>query len=704
MEREYKVRPHPQDVQKHAARVHLRPATFNELGFTRGNLCTIATKGGIKRDAVLWQASGPNDIGKNVALLSRFMLDAVGLKLGDEIRLTPGGPVPDAGAVVMRETTLEGGSLGDLEELRWQHFLEHKLEVAEYVVPGTLFEDLMLRGSRRSFVVETVNGSSEGVGKFASCTSVEFSSGETNGVAGRLHVDALPALRKQTYELNRFFGHYGVDMSNWGRPLASCGVIVHGSHGTGKSLLLDRVAATGWGRVIRITSRDKPSTIQDHFDSSLQLRTSTIILIDDIDEMIGDGVTNRSSFIRHIRLGLDALAARTRKQKQRPNVVVVASCLDFWNDIPYELRKPGRFDKQIGLTAPDATGREEIIQSLINPLSDIEDKYKTELAHRTHAYTGEDLERVIDRATDAWSERIENGSPSSPYIWDDFRKGLQEVRPTALHDINLKPPTVKWSDIGGYEDVKTALQSVLKPFRNEQGIKQQAKKGILLYGPPGCSKTMTAQAFATECKASFFVVKGSELLNMYVGETERSIRNIFKRARETSPSVIFLDEIDSLAGARAGLGGGGGTVGSGGVQATATLLNEMDGFEESGDVFVLAATNRPDSLDPALIRPGRFDQLIYVPLPDLQAREAIVAARARKLNLPGDIDAAVLARDMEGYSGAEIATICGTAFVNQSSVAPGTAMEILQAAIRGTPRRTSKQLLDYFEKWQQSFA
>lgn len=205
---------------------------------------------------------------------------------------------------------------------------------------------------------------------------------------------------------------------------------------------------------------------------------------------------------------------------------------------------------------------------------------------------------------------------------------------------------------------------------------------------------MTAQAMATETGFNFFAVKGGELLNMYVGETERSIRNIFKRAAEASPSIIFFDEIDSLAGTRST-----GSSGSGGVQAVTTLLTEMAGFEERGNVFVLAATNRPDALDPALLRPGRFDELIYVPLPDVKAREAIIARMAKKLMFR-DIDVEELAHMTEGYSGAEVSNICGSAFSRSRGAGENaTAMEILKEKIRSTPKGVTYEHLNYFNNW-----
>lgn len=252
-------------------------------------------------------------------------------------------------------------------------------------------------------------------------------------------------------------------------------------------------------------------------------------------------------------------------------------------------------------------------------------------------------------------------------------------------------------------------------------------KGILLYGPPGCSKTMTAQAMATESGFNFFAVKGGELLNMYVGETERSIRNLFRRAKDASPSIIFFDEIDSIAGPSRSGGGGGasGGGGGGGVQALTTLLTEMDGFEKMGDVFVLAATNKPDSLDPALVRPGRFDQAIYVPLPDAPAREAIFANKARELRFSsgqvegqgeddgggdssghgggssGALDLAELARETDRYSGAEIAGICDKAFCGKYGGPPEAGvMDVLRAAIQDTPRGVTQAMLMQFDTWR----
>jgi AAA family ATPase len=585
-------------------------------------------------------------------------------------------------------------------------------EVADYILPGIPFEDVYLRGSQRSFVIVSVNGSATGVAKYdPSITVVEITNDEADSVVGKLKLEPLPTMARQIEQLNDFFDEYDIELENNAIPPFTCGIVIDGSHGTGKTMLLDHIAATRWGRVVPITEDDKPSAIQSTFETAVEQRGATIILIDDVTTLIGKHHANRLAFIKAIKHGLDILAKKAQRDNRRPNVLVVATCLDYLDDIPYDLQRPGRFWQHISLPTPDAPGRADILRSMKPPFSpDDLDKCISGLVDRTHAFTGGDLRNLLAKAMQARRKRV-TPQLGMPLEWEDAAKVFKEVRPSAMRDINLKPPTIHWSDIGGYEDVKLALQDVLRTpevcssligwilqaDNTMQGLQENRwvpTKGVLLYGPPGCSKTMTAQAMATETGFNFFAVKGGELLNMYVGETERSIRNIFKRAAEASPSIIFFDEIDSLAGTRSA-----GSSSGGGVQAVTTLLTEMAGFEERGNVFVLAATNRPDSLDPALLRPGRFDELIYVPLPDLKAREAIIARMAKKL-LFRDVDVDELARMTEGYSGAEVSNICGSAFSRSREAGDNaTTMEVLKAKIRNTPKGVTYEHLSYFNNW-----
>ncbi|KAI1426527.1 P-loop containing nucleoside triphosphate hydrolase protein [Xylaria sp. FL1777] len=703
MKDEYKTRIQPTDVagqknptHKNAAKIFIHPSTFAQAGFVTGSSCLVDVNG-VQREAVAWP--GDSKVANNIASISRVFQNVANLELGQFIRVVPGGPVPSAQIVVIRETTSDIPLLPDsgAEHARWVHHLEYKLELADYILPGTPFEDVFLRGSQRSFVVESVNGSAKGVARYDPTTTViEISNDEANGVVGKLRLEPLPNMARQIEQLNDFLDEYDIDLESNAIPPFTCGIVIDGTHGTGKTMLLDHIAASRWGRVERITEDNKPSTIQTIFETAVDRRGATIILIDDILMLIGKNNANRPGYIKAIKTGLDLLAKKAQTDSRRPNVLVAATCLDYLDDIPYDLQRPGRFWQHVSLPTPDVPGRAEILRSMKPPFS-AEDlnKHISDLANQTHAYTGGDLRNLLAKAMQARRKRVASQS-DLPLEWEDIAKVFKEVRPSAMRDINLKPPTIHWSDIGGYEDVKLALQDVLRNPDDLEENRWIPPKGVLLYGPPGCSKTMTAQAMATETGFNFFAVKGGELLNMYVGETERSIRNIFKRAAEASPSIIFFDEIDSLAGTRSTSSGGGG---GGGVQAVTTLLTEMAGFEERGNVFVLAATNRPDALDPALLRPGRFDELIYVPLPDVKAREAIIARMARKLVLK-DVDVGELARMTEGYSGAEVSNICGSAFSRSREAGDkSTAMEVLRAKVRGTPRGVTYEHLSYFNDW-----
>ncbi|KAI2614190.1 AAA-domain-containing protein [Hypoxylon fragiforme] len=708
---DFKIRLQPQDVAsqkspnfRNSAKIFIHPTTFAQGGFNTAHLCNIEVEELGRWELVAWPAPDKN-VANNIVSISRVFQKKAGLELGQMAKVTPGnGPVPDAGVVVMREITPDATPLPPSEQTRWQYHLESRLEVAEYIMSGISFDDIVLNGSRRSFRVTSVNGRVDGVAKYTpNTTVVELSNNEASNPRGKLEVSLLPGMKRPTDELNEFFNDYNVEFDGYTTPTYSCGIVIHGSHGTGKSMLLDHIAATNWGRVVRLSYHEKTTTIQQHFKTAMEQRSPTIIFIDDITKLIGKDQSNRQVMIETIGEGLDALANKARQQNIRPQVLVVATCLDFLTDIPHALQRPGRFEEHIALPIPDAQGRKEIIRFHQPTFAeDVFDQHVSDLGDRTHAYTGADLRKVLYRATKAWRKRVGKPSKAHPLTWEDVTKGLHEVRPTAMHDINLKPPTVRWSDIGGYEEVKVALQRVLRRPTGPRAKMSKPPKGVLLYGPPGCSKTMTAQAMATESDFNFFAVKGGELLNMYVGETERSIRNLFKRAREASPSIIFFDEFDSIAGSRQGPGSSGGSS----VQALTTLLTEMDGFERIGEVFVLAATNKPELLDSALRRPGRFDELIYVPLPDAKAREAIFAAKAKELGFPeGEIDIPELAAQTEGFSGAEVARICDKAFWDADEDEEGSvqAMQVLLAAIGKTPMLVTQDMLDHYKEWQEKF-
>lgn len=322
---------------------------------------------------------------------------------------------------------------------------------------------MFLRGSQRSFIVESVNGSAIGVTKYDPATTVvEISNEEAAGVVGKLKLEPLPNMARQVEQLNDFFDEYDMELENNAIPPFTCGIVIDGSHGTGKTMVLDHIAATRWGRVVQITEDDKPSTVQTIFETAVEQRGATIILIDDITTLIGKNNANRPGYIKAIKNGLDALAKKAQNDNKRPNVIVAATCLDYLDDIPYDFQRPGRFWQHVSLPTPDAPGRAEILRSMRPPFSpEDSDKSVSDIVDRTHAFTGGDLRNLFAKAMQARRKRV---APQfdMPLEWQDVTKIFKEVRPSAMRDINLKPPTIHWSDIGGYEDVKMALRDVLR--------------------------------------------------------------------------------------------------------------------------------------------------------------------------------------------------------------------------------------------------
>jgi AAA family ATPase len=411
--------------------------------------------------------------------------------------------------------------------------------------------------------------------------------------------------------------------------------------------------------------------------------------------------------------------------------------LDYMEDVPPDLATEGRFEEDIMLAVPNADERLEILKSMDVPLpEDVREQHLSELARRAHAYNPRDLKKLVRKATRLAVARLDTTTtaslePSSSLTISlaDLEDALPKTRPSTMAGINLKPPVVRWDDIGGQDDVKRALKRMVRlttTVASDPALRSLVvtlPKGMLLYGPPGCSKTLSAQAFATESGFNFFSVKGAELLNMYVGESERAMRNLFSRAAAASPSIIFFDEIDSIAGQRGPSGGAGGGNGGGAgagsgasrtqsaVNLITTLLTEMDGFETLTGVFVLAATNRPEAMDPALLRPGRFDQVVYVGPPDLATREAVFRVHLRRCALADDVDFAELARTTDGHSGANIKHICAEAGLavlhrvmeEEAPHASIIAMADLLEAIERTPRLITNEMVEGYERWQKRF-
>ncbi len=398
-------------------------------------------------------------------------------------------------------------------------------------------------------------------------------------------------------------------------------------------------------------------------------KAPSIIFIDEIDSIAPKreevtGEVERRVVSQLLSL-MDGLEARGK--------VIVIAATNRPNALDPALRRPGRFDREIEIKVPDKKGRLEILQIHTRNMPLAPDVDLEKLASLTHGFVGADLEYLCKEAAmkalrrvlpelKLDEDRIDYETLNKLQVtMSDFERALKDVQPSALREVFLETPNVRWTDIGGLENVKKELQEAIEwPLKFPEVYKKvgyKMPKGILLYGPPGTGKTLLAKAVATESEVNFISVRGPELLSKWVGESERGIREVFRKARQAAPCIIFFDEIDSLAPIR-GYGLGESMVTE---RVVSQLLTELDGIQELQDVIVLAATNRIDMVDPALLRAGRFDKLIYVPLPDRAARKQILEIHFKGKPLSPEVSIDRIADITDGFSGADLAAIANTA-------------------------------------------
>jgi transitional endoplasmic reticulum ATPase len=454
------------------------------------------------------------------------------------------------------------------------------------------------------------------------------------------------------------------------------GVLLHGPPGCGKTLLAKAVANESEANFHAINGPEIMSKFYGESEKRLrgifekaEKESPSIIFIDELDAIAPKREEVTGEVERRVVAQLLALMDGL---EARGNVIVIGAT-NRVNAIDPALRRPGRFDREIEIGVPDKRSRLEILQIHTRGMPLAKNVDLTILSDRSHGYTGADVAALCrEAAMKALRRYLPEIDLELTHIppeilekmevnLDDFMDAYREVTPTAMREVFLEVPTVRWDAVGGLDAVKQSLkESVEWPINQpqiftEMGI--EPPKGILLYGPPGCGKTLLARAVATESEANFISVKGPEIFSKWVGESEKAIREIFRKARMAAPTVIFLDEVDSLIPRRgSGYGDSGVT-----ERVISQLLTEMDGLEALQNVVVIAATNRPDILDPALLRPGRFDRLIYVPAPDDDSRLEILKIHVKGIPLSDDVNLEGLVKSTKGYSGADIKALCGEA-------------------------------------------
>jgi len=523
------------------------------------------------------------------------------------------------------------------------------------------------------------------------------------------------------------------------------GVLLFGPPGSGKTLIARAVAnETGaffflinGPEIMSKMAGDSEANLRRAFEEA-EKNSPAIIFIDEIDSIAPKRDKVSGEVERRI---VSQLLTLMDGMKGRGQVIIIAAT-NRPNSIDTALRRFGRFDREIDIGVPDEIGRIEVLRIHTKNMKLDEEVELGSIAKETHGYVGADLAQLCTEAAlqcirekmdliDIDDDTIDAAILESMSVTQDhFKHSLGATNPSSLRETVVEVPNTKWEDIGGLEEVKKNLQEmILYPIEHPEKFHKfgmNPSKGVLFYGPPGCGKTLLAKAVANECSANFISVKGPELLTMWFGESEGNVREIFDKARGAAPCVLFFDELDSIAQARGGSSGDGGGAGD---RVVNQLLTEMDGVGSKKQLFFIGATNRPDILDDALLRPGRLDQHIYIPLPDKPSRLNILKANLRKTPCAPDVDFGYMADLTEGFSGADLTEVCQRASkagireaieaecklkaameldptlgenLNQDPV-PELTRKHFEEALKSATKNVDPDLLERYEKFRRKF-
>ncbi|HLF06212.1 MAG TPA: CDC48 family AAA ATPase, partial [Thermoplasmata archaeon] len=502
------------------------------------------------------------------------------------------------------------------------------------------------------------------------------------------------------------------------------GVLLFGPPGTGKTLIARAVANEAGANFYSIQGPEIMSKYYGQSEERLREKFQeaeqnppAVLFIDELDSIAPkrdevQGEVERRVVAQLLTL-MDGLSSRG-------NLIVIAAT-NREDAIDPALRRPGRFDREIEIGVPDRVGRKEIlmIHSRGMPIEDGDaeekDKLLDELAQLTHGFVGADMAALCREAAMKTLRRylpeidLEKPVPNEVLekmrvMKHDFHEALREVEPSSLREVFIEIPRVSWSDVGGLDDVKDQLREVVElPLTNPAAFKQVGIKpvrGVLLYGPPGTGKTMLAKAVAHESQANFISIKGPEVISKWVGESEKGVRMIFRKAKQAAPSIIFLDELDAVA-SRRGSGNDSGVT----ERVVNQLLTSMDGIEGMEGVVIIGATNRPDMIDPALLRPGRFDRVIFVPPPDEKSRLAILKVHTKDMPLGADVVLEDLAKKLESYSGADLNGLvreAGMAAIRERSVK--VVMRHFDVALKKVGGSCDPETVKYYQSMAKALA
>ncbi len=651
------------DVGRGIARID--PVVFEKMGLMPGDTILIE---GTKQTAATVMRGYPEDEGTGIIRIDGHIRRNAGVGIDDKVKIRK--------VIAKPASQIAFAPLQPLRIMGGEEYLKRMLE-GRVVTRGDIIT-ISVMGNPIDLMVNSVKPVKD-VAIITASTQIKISEKPAKELPGipRVTYEDIGGLKEEIKKIREMvelplrhpelFERLGIEPPK--------GVLLYGPPGTGKTLLAKAVANEAYAHFIFLSGPEIMSKYYGQSEENLreifkeaQENAPSIIFIDEIDSIAPkrDEVTGEVErrVVAQLLALMDGLESRGK--------VVVIGATNRPNALDPALRRPGRFDREIEIGIPDRNARKEILEIHTRgvPLSGDVDLDK--LADMTHGYVGADLAALVKEAAmralrrvlpeiDIEVEKIPREILEKIMVtWEDFINAYREMQPSTMREVLIEKPNVHWNDIGGLEEVKQELREVVEwPMKYSKlfgHMKARIPKGILLYGPPGTGKTLLAKAVATESEANFISIKGPELLSKWVGESEKAVREVFRKARQAAPCVVFMDEIDSIAPQR-------GRDLSTNVteRVVSQLLTELDGLEALHNVVVIGATNRPDMVDPALLRPGRFDRLIYVPMPDKEARKEIFKIHLRGKPLAEDVDIDKLAEKTEGYSGADIEAVCNEA-------------------------------------------
>ena len=679
------------DVGRGIARLDSR--TMGALGLESGDVVEAEGTGGKKAVALVWRARA-EDEGKEIVRMDGILRHNCGVSVDDAVSVRKAEVKP--GKEIQFAPTQEISFEEDFIAYFQERIMNMPLAVGNSIV-------LDVMGRALAFTVTSASPKNTPV-QVTPDTKIKLATKPMKVAAGvGIRYEDIGGLKEEIGEIREMveipmkhpevFKKLGISPPK--------GVLLYGPPGCGKTLLAKAVATESEANFVTLNGPEiiskwygaSEENLRKMFEDAKE-HAPTIIFMDEIDaiapkreEVTGEVERRVVSQLLTLMDGLEA----------RGDVIVIAAT-NRPDSIDPALRRPGRFDREVEIRVPDKEGRKEVFQIHTRGMPLSQDVNLDEFVDVTFGFTGADiaalsreaamraLRRVLPEIKKAGEEGLSKEVLDKLMITrQDFLDALKKVEPSAMREVQVEVPKTKWADIGGLEEVKENLREAVEwPLKYADTFSRlgiSPPKGIVLVGPPGCGKTLLARAVATESKANFISIKGPAVISKWVGESEKAVREIFKRARQVAPSIIFFDELDSIAGVRGKGEGGGAEVTQ---RVVDQMLVELDGLEELHQVVVIGASNRPDLIDPGLLRPGRFDKVVYVPIPDAKEREQVLKVHLRRTPLAKDVNLGKILERMDGFTGADIAALvreAGLFAIRENKSAKEVAMKHFEKAL-----------------------